>query len=155
MSKHIKNVNPVLFDARYTKVGVLEILYENVALTVADDEVFLLIEKITATQMKIADFMHTDKVLHNVHAFSVLPGGDLSVWTRIGKASDSPIYTQSQIPNDDFIVADFIALAVAVGTPAPRPTTQAQGQAQGGRLIRVKIRKDDVRPIAPFHRSRS
>lgn len=52
-------------------------------------------------------------------------------------------------------IADFVALCALNGTQPSTPGTATQATQAGGRLIRVKIRKGDIRPIPPVKPRRS
>ena len=146
MARQIDNVNPILFNAAYDSAGALYGIYETISLVPDDHEVEVTIDEISSTQLRIADFTH-DGTLRNVYGFSIDSAGDLTAWTRVGSTSQSTTVAQSTLPADQWTDADFVAIAVTSGASAPTPASVTAATQQGGRVIRVKIRKDDAHPI--------
>ncbi len=54
---------------------------------------------------------------------------------------------QSSLPAEQWTDVDFVAVAVTTGSSAPTPGSVTAATQQGGRVIRVKIRKDDAHPL--------
>lgn len=145
MARQIENVSPILFNAAFSG-GSLIGIYESVSLVPDSHEVEVTIDEISSTQFRIADFT-AGGVLRNVYAFSIDGSGDLTAWTRVGSTSEGETITQTRLPANQWTTADFVAIAVTSGSAAPTPTTEQEATQQGGRVIRVKIRKDDAHPI--------
>lgn len=146
MARQIENVNPILFNAAYDSAGALYGLYETVSLALDDHEVEVTIDEISSTQLRIADFTHSG-ILRNVYAFSIDRAGGLTAWTRVGSTSQGPTLMQSSLPAEQWTDVDFVAVAVTTGSSAPTPGSVTAATQQGGRVIRVKIRKDDAHPL--------
>jgi hypothetical protein len=151
MSHLINNVHPVLFSAGFDAGGALDVLYETYSLSLEEYDVRMKIDTISQVQMRVADFT-SGGVLRNVYAFTILGDGSLTSWTRSGSTSVSATVTQSQIPENGEVTADFVAIAVTDGSSAPDPEDLEEATQQGGRIVRVKIRKDDPHPIPPISR---
>ena len=150
MARQIENVNPILFNATYDNAGALYGIYETVSLAADDHEVEVTIDEISSTQLRIADFTHSG-ILRNVYAFSIDSTGGLTAWARVGSTSQGSTIEQSSLPAEQWTNADFVAIAVTNGSSAPTPGSVTAATQQGGRVIRVKIRKDDAHPIDMTH----
>lgn len=148
----LTDIHPVLLDGGYDGGGALEVLYESSSLQSYDDELHITLEYEDEVQMRIADFTDGSNT-YNVYAWTLDGSGGLIAWTRVGSTSQSSTVEFTELPEEGDYIADFIALEELSGNPAPTPTTETQATAQGGRRIRVKIRKGDVRPIQPAVRS--
>jgi hypothetical protein len=150
MARQIDNVNPILFNAAYDSAGALYGIYETVSLVPDDHEVEVTIDEISSTQLRIADFTYSG-ILRNVYAFSIDSAGGLTAWSRVGSTSQGPTIAQSSLPAEQWTDIDFVAIAVTNGSSAPTPGSVTAATQQGGRVIRVKIRKDDAHPIGTTH----
>ncbi len=150
-AKKLTDVHPVLLDAGYDSGGALEVLYESSSLQNYDDELTLVLDDNNEVQMRLADFTASGST-YNVYAWTIDTSGGLTSWTRVGSTAQSETVQASALPELGNYDADFVALEELSGNPAPTPTTEAQATAQGGRRIRVKIRKGGVRPIPPVTR---
>ncbi|MCY1071187.1 hypothetical protein OV090_40970 [Nannocystis sp. RBIL2] len=149
MAVDIPNTSPILFTAGYDANGALQLLYGTQYLADEDDTVLASIVEISSTALCTVDFTHNGSI-RNVYAFTIGATGGLTAWTRSGSNSISATVTQAMITSQSWYIFDFVALDVPNGTSPPNLTTQSQAEQQGGRIIRVKIRKDDVRPIPPI-----
>jgi hypothetical protein len=148
----LTDVHPVLLDGGHDASGSLEVLYESVSLQGYDDELHLVLETEDSVQMKVADFTLGSST-YNVYSWSIDGSGGLTAWSRVGSTSVSATVDFDDLPEEGDVVGDFVTVEALSGDPAPTPTTLAQATAQGGRRVRVKIRKGDVRPIPPVRRS--
>lgn len=148
----ITDVPPILLDAGHDAGGALEILYESTSLQGYDDELHITIDdEDTGIQLRVADFTEGSNTF-NVYAWTVDAGGGLTAWSRVGSTSQSATVPISALSETTDYIADFVTLDELSGDPAPEPETVTDATQAGGRLIRVKIRKGDIRPIPPVRR---
>lgn len=149
----INDVPPILLDAGHDGGGALEVLYESTSLQGYDDELDITIDdEDSGIQLRVADFTEGANT-YNVYAWSVDVTGGLTAWSRVGSTSQSATVPISALSETVDYIADFVVLDELSGDPAPTPSTVTQATQAGGRLIKVKIRKGDIRPIPPVRRS--
>ncbi len=154
MAKDINNTTLIQFTAGRDSSGNLEVLYNTNSLVLDGDEVNCLIDTATSTQMQVSDFTY-NSATRNVYGFTINTNGSLTAWTRVTGASQSAAVTQTQITSGEWYIADFVVLDVADSASAPEPDDAEEAQQQGGKVIRVKIRKDAIRPTPPRTRAKA
>lgn len=145
----VMSVPPILLNAGLDAADDLEIRYESTSLQGYDDELNVTIDDEDAgVQLRVADFTHGDDD-YDVYAWTVDSSGGLTAWSRVGSTSQSATVSISALSETQDYIFDFVAIGVLSGSQAPSPQTSTAAQQSGGRLIRVKIRKGDIRPIPP------
>ena len=149
----ITDVPPILLDAGHDGGGALEILYESTSLQGYDDEIKVTVDdEDSGCQLRVADFTEGANT-YNVYAWTLDGTGGLTAWSRVGSTSQSATVPITSLSETTDYIADFVALEVLSGSQAPDPETETQATQAGGRVIRVKIRKGNIRPIPPERRS--
>ena len=145
MALELTDVHPVLLSGSHSGT-TLAFTHETSPLASYDDELLLVLEEEEEVQMRVSDFTE-GTTTYNVYAWTIESDDSLTAWTRSGGISSSATVSVGDLPSSGDFIADFVAMDVVDGSSAPAPTSGTNAQQQGGKKIKVKIRKGDIRPI--------